>query len=57
MNPYDPADGTCVSFEEMLIESVIIVVKCLPQFFLRNNTLGLHFSLPCLGGNKIGFSS
>ena len=46
-------DGACVRVEEMAIESVTIMVKCLPQFVPRNKTLGLHNLLSYLGGNKM----
>ena len=42
-----------VRVEEMVIESVTIVVKCLSQFVLGNSNFGLRFfSVLRLGGNK-----
>ena len=43
MNPSCTADGTCVRFEEVVIEYVAILVKLLPQYVIRNNTFGIHF--------------
>ena len=43
MNPSGPTDVNCVREEEMLIESIIIVMKRLPQFVLPNTTSGLQF--------------
>ena len=43
MNPSHYSDGTCMLVEEMVIELFKSVVKRLPQFVLRNNTVALHF--------------
>ena len=45
--PFVPNNGTCVCFKKVLINSVTIVVKLLPHFFLINKTFGIHFFCSC----------